>query len=259
MSSRDFKPKLIIERTIRRWPLLFMAMLLGGAAAYGVSALLPPRYEAVAQVTTNIDYTIAPEIDDHLEDRAINEAGWLMVSYKVLGNVLSSAEEEGMDITYQDIKDTFSVERIDDLWTLRVVGPDPEDVVALANIWVEEAYAQLDEAAEHAQAASVLGTYLTSLEDCLDALPDEGGSYALCTADNVDDLAGEIEEKTLLLNKELELSRAIHPAARYALVSYAQVPVEPVFHTRGTLVFSGALLGLVIALAWLFIKNNGEQ
>ena len=259
MPSKDFKPKLLIEKTISKWRLLFLAMLAGGIAAYGAAGLFPARYEAVAQVTTNIDYSIAPEIDDHMEDRAINEVGWLMVSYPVLSNVLETVKEQGMEITYQDIMDHFTVERIDDLWTLRVTGSDPEAAAFLANVWVDEAYTQLDAASEHAQAASALRAYIYSLKNCLDALPDQSGNFALCTVDNVDKITKELTIKTKQLNEELELSRAIHPAQRYALVSHALTPTEPTFHVQGVLVLNGALLGLIFAVVYLLMRASREK
>ncbi|MCD6577288.1 MAG: hypothetical protein J7K66_04655 [Anaerolineaceae bacterium] len=259
MKSDDFIPITFIQKIILKWWLLFLAMLAGGVLGYFISTRLAPRYEAAAKISASIDYTISCELEDYQEDRAINKAGWLMTSDSVLKNVHKQITEQGIDISYQGILDSFSVERIDDLWTLRVTSYKPENAVLFANLWADEAYSQLDQASEHAQNASVLMAYIYSLESCLEETPENSNQYAICTIDNVDALSSEIFAKTELLNQELELSRALLPSARYALVSYAQTPTESLVHTRGILVLSGSFLGLICAFAFLFIFFEREK
>ena len=250
MTPKEFSPIEMLEKMISKWWLLFLAMLLGGLLGFAISMVQAPRYESVAQISTNIDYQVAPEIEDYMEDRAINEAGWVIISEGVLKSVHAQAEEEGLPITYRDVIKDFSTERIDDLWNLRVAGENAEDAALLANLWVGEAYAQLDTAIEHAQSANVLGVYIASLQDC----SETNNGLAICALENTDALSEEIEEKTTLLNEELELSKALHPAMRAALVSHAQVPTAPVFHTRGLFVLSGAALGLLFGLLYLLLR-----
>ena len=259
MKSSDFTPITIIQKTISKWWLLFLAMLAGGLLGYFVSTILAPRYEAAAKISTSIDYTSSCELEDYEEDRAINEAGWLMISDSVLENVHEQISEQGVSISYQEILDSFSVERIDDLWTLRVTSRSPESAILFANIWADEAYEQLDEAFEHAQYANSLAVYIRSLESCLEEIPEGSNQFAICTIDNVDTLSSEILLKTELLNQELKLSRALLPSARYALASYAQAPTESLVHTRGFLVLSSSVLGLICALIFLFISTGKEK
>jgi uncharacterized protein involved in exopolysaccharide biosynthesis len=259
MKSNDFTPITIIQKIISKWWILFIAMLAGGLLGYFISTRLAPRYEAAATISTSIDYTISYELEDYQEDRAINEAGWLMISDPVLENVHKQISEKGVSISYVEILESFSVERVDDLWTLRVTSQNPSSAVLFANIWVDEAYDQLDQASEHAQNASSLTAYIYSLESCLEEIPEDSNQYAICTIDNVDTLSSEILTKTELLNQELELSKALLPTARYSLVSYAQTPTESLVHTRGILVLSGFFLGLICALAVLFISAEKEK
>jgi len=107
MPSRDFSPKKYFQKVVEKWWILFLAMLIGGLIGVGLSFLKTPRYEAEARISTSIDYTVLPELEDYEEDRMINEAGWVMLSDAVLENVQSKAEEQGISLSYGEMLDTF--------------------------------------------------------------------------------------------------------------------------------------------------------
>jgi len=74
MPSIDFSLKIFTESLIQKWWVLFMAIVVGGMIGAGLSFVLPARYEADARISTSVDYTLLPELQDYEEDRIINEA-----------------------------------------------------------------------------------------------------------------------------------------------------------------------------------------
>jgi len=259
MAKKYISPKKIINKAIKKWWLFFLFAVLGGAIGFLISMVQTPRYEAVARISTSIDYTISPKIEDYQEDRVIQDTGLLMISDDVLEAVRSNLADNGIAITHQEMIDSFTMERIDDLWTLRVTNFNPKLAEEMANVWMDEAYLQLDTAFQHAQTANSITVYIDSLERCLYADAEEAENYALCAVSSTDAITTEILKKTDLLKSELNLGRTINPSLRYSIISYAQTPNEPVFHTRGILILSNILLGVLAACTVIVIISGKEK
>jgi len=252
MPSQDLQPRDLFEKAIQNWRYIFLFIVFGGLLGYGLSFLQAPRYEAAAQISVSIDYARHPEIEDYEEDRAINEAGLLMVSDMVFDAVRTAAGREDISLSDAEMSGAFFAERIDDTWSLRVVGDDPNRTARVANLWAEEAFAQLDAAFTAAQEADALSGYIFALENCQDADSDTSDDYALCREGDPDAVENALREALSERDALLGQSRGLFPHARYTLVNFADVPAEATLHARGVFVFSGALLGLVLAMVYIF-------
>ncbi len=106
MAKNNISPKIIINKAINKWWLFFLFAVLGGAIGFLISMVHTPRYEAVARISTSIDYTISPKIEDYQEDRVIQDAGLLMISDDVLKAVRSlnsQFEYRWMKTTYNSV------------------------------------------------------------------------------------------------------------------------------------------------------------
>ena len=259
MKSDNFTPVRNFHNVLYKWWLLVLAALVGGIAGYLASFALPPRYEAYAQISSQLDYTDASELEDYEENRAVNEVGWVCVLDPVLNKVEAQIRAQGFDIDRQTILDTFSVERIDDLWTLRVVHTDPKTAALFANIWADESYRQLTEAYGHALQAESLQTYITALESCLELPPAEAALLKICTFEDNRALSSEIRKKTEILQHELSQARLLHPDLQFSFISQALVPMQPTRRGKGSLVFAGAALAFILALAYLLIRGGEEK
>ena len=256
MPSNSFSPRKIMEDLIHRWWVIFLAIAIGGLLGTAFSTLSPPRFQAEARISTSIDYTILPDLEDYEEDRIINEAGWVMMSDPVLLAVQERAEGEGVNVPFADLTERFSVDRIDDLWALRVIGADPQQISQLANIWVDVSYQNLTDAHAFALQASALRSTIAALEDCEDAeWPD---ALALCQSTDPQSLQAELDTLTAELDEALALSQGLNPASNYTINSYAEVPSLPSYQARGIMAFLGMLIGLVSGLVVLWFTGKKE-
>jgi uncharacterized protein involved in exopolysaccharide biosynthesis len=256
MPSESFSPRRYFEKIIHLWWVMFLAIAIGGAAGAGLSYLIPPRYEAQAKISTSIDYTILPELEDYEEDRIINEAGAVMLSDAVLLDVQERTKTEGVRIPFEDFSTRFSADRIDDLWALRVVGADQQEASSLANIWVDISFQHLTSAHAYALEASAIRSALAALEDCQQA--DDSTAPALCETTDVDTLEKELDAMTAELEEALALSLGLNPASNYTINSYAVVPLSPSYRARGVMAFLGMLLGLMAGLVALWFIGKKE-
>jgi len=256
MSSNLFSPRKFMEDLIHRWWVIFLAIALGGLLGTALSTLNPPRYQAEARISTSIDYTILPELEDYEEDRIINESGWVMLSDMVLREVQKRAAGEGVNVAFAEILERFSADRIDDLWALRVVGDDPREVSQLANIWAGVSYQHLADAHANALQASAVRSAFAALENCEQAeAPD---AIALCQSTDTQSLQAELDILTAELDEALALSQGLNPASNYTINSYAEVPSLPSYQARGIMAFLGMLIGLVSGLVVLWFTGKKE-
>ena len=256
MPSTTFSPSAYFEKLVHHWWVIFLAIAIGGMAGAGISLLTPPRYEAEAKISTSIDYTLLPELEDYEEDRIINEAGWVMLSDAVLLDVQERAKIEGERIPFEEFDTRFSADRIDDLWALRVAGTDQQEATTLANIWVDISYQHLSDAHAYALDASTIRSAIAALESCQQA--DDGSALALCETTDVGTLEVELESLTADLDDALALSLGLNPASNYTINSYAVIPLSPSYGARGVMALLGMALGLMAGLIVLWFSGKKE-
>jgi len=259
MKSDSFTPILNLKNILNKWWLLVLAGVIGGAIGCLVSLTLPPRYEAYAQISSQLNYSEAYELEDYEENRAVNEVGWVCVLDPVLNEVENQLQDRGYKVDRSAIIEMFSVERIDDLWTLRVTHTDPQTAALFANIWADESYRQLTDAYSHALEAKNLQAHVSALNSCLSLPKQKTDFLEICSEKDEKTLTEEIREKTDLLEQELALARLLHPDLQFSFVSQAVVPRKPANRARGGLVFAGAALGFILMLAYLLVKDGRKK
>ena len=258
MPSIDFSLKIFTESLIQKWWVLFMAIVVGGMIGAGLSFVLPARYEADARISTSVDYTLLPELQDYEEDRIINEAGWVMQSDAVLREVQEQALAEGFMIDMDAMLDQFSADRIDDLWALRVSSPDPQEAAALANIWVDVSFQHLTAAHAAALEASAIRNAIEALSSCPSVESSSESKLALCEEESASSLEIALSSQTQKLEDALARSEGLNPASVYTLNRYAEVPYTPSFRARGVMAFLGLLLGLAGGLMAIWFRGKKE-
>jgi hypothetical protein len=256
MPSSSFSARQYITFAIQKWWVFFLAIVIGGLLGVAISTLQPPQYEAQANLSSSIDYTLLPDLEDYEEDRIINEAGWLLFSDQVLLDVQTRAKMEGYPIAFEDFDERFSADRVDDLWALRVVSEDALEASTLANIWADVSYQHLTAAHAYALEASTIRAAIAALESCQQA--DAGSAFALCEIMDMATLQAELDEQTTAMEDALVLSQALNPASNYTINRYAVLPLAPSYQTRGAMAFLGMLLGLVAGLVVLWFAGKKE-
>jgi hypothetical protein len=256
MPSESFSPRRYFEKIIHLWWVMFLVIAIGGATGVGLSMFTPPRYEAEAKISTSIDYTILPELEDYEEDRIINEAGWVMLSDTVLLDVQERAKAQGVRIPFEDFSTPFSADRIDDLWALRVIGRDQEEVSTLANIWMDVSFQHLTTAHSYALEASAIRAAIAALESCQQE--EITTKPVLCETTDVETLDVEVDAMTAELEEALALSLGLNPASNYTINSYAVIPLSPSYQARGVMAFLGMLLGLMAGLVAMWFIGKKE-
>ena len=249
-----FTPRDTLDSALRYWWFVVAVMLLGAAIGWAFHRVRPAVYEGRASFATGIDYVRTGPLNDLEEDQAMELVGDVIKADDTRLMALELAKSQGVSISAAVFDENSYLERQNYSWVLRVRHVDADTAALLTNAWLDAGYTSLAEAYGHALIAEGLLQYSQSLTRCLETSISSEPVQALCTAKNL----AEIQKELLALNEakteELLASRGLFPAMAFSIVERASVPVEPVQYERNSLVFLGAVLGLVAAV-WLIYLN----
>jgi hypothetical protein len=247
-SDKGFVLLDFLKKTLAGWKRLVLLMIVGGLVGMGISKFQQPVYETRAVVAVTIDYTRTGALSDIQEDQAMRGLGDVIESDGVLDRVISDAEHAGFSIDRAWIAEHFTLEREEFRWFLRVRDTDAEWAASLANIWIDNAVEVLDNAMQHTLIAAHLQQYLDSLEYCLERQSAQSMLAEPCAGIDFDYLYGEIQKTAVEIGNQQKSGLGLMPTIQYFIAEEASVNTQPAQNTRGVLVFSGALLGFLMAL-----------
>jgi hypothetical protein len=236
--SQTFTPYDTLENAFRAWWLVVALMILGGLFGLLLSRLRAPLYEATAVISISIDYARSGDLEDYEADYVIGIAGDVIASSDVYAAVAAQA---GLDS--DQLKLNLFIERSYHTWTLRARHSSPEQAAMLANLWADQAMSELSAALEQSLLADRYARLVEQLQACL-AQPEPAA--ALCR--DVDQVRQQIAEVTAGESNARVLSRGIPAYTLFTLSRRAALPTRPVVFGQGQMVFSGALIGLLLAI-----------
>lgn len=267
-SMKEFSPLTAMENALRNWWLLIAVTILGGGAGWTFHLLQPPFYEAKAIITMSIDFTQAGPMSQYEEDYTFYTAGAWMTSTVTREQMVARAQEQGMEITVEQLNGMMFLESKQSVWELRIRHSDPQIAAALANIWAEEAYAALERGRGHAWQEWLLFQELVALQRCLPqslsptpiptltnyqvARPspfDVPRDEVLCASFNsIEQIQAAKQVVVSQLSREKEAAGGVLPFLTFALTERASPPSQPVVYQRNTLVLGGAFVGFIAGI-----------
>jgi uncharacterized protein involved in exopolysaccharide biosynthesis len=254
MTSSQFTPVKTLETSLRYWWFVFALMLLGAGAGWGFHAARPALFEGRASLAAGIDYARTGPMSDVEEDQAMELIGDVINADDTRLAAIALAESQGTTVTPESFRSAGYSERTNYLWVLRVRHADPQTAAVLTNAWLDASYAMLEEAYSHALIAEEYLRYTQSLTSCLENGVPVEPAQAYCSAANLAEIQKELTALNAAKKDELLASRGLFPAMSFTIVERASVPSVPVQYRRNTLVFSGAVLGFVLAVWLLYLQ-----
>lgn len=249
-SSAEFVPRDVLVTALRRWWVIALAVLVGGLAGLGLHALRPTVFEARFEVLLGLDQVGSGELERFEEDAALDAAGLILGGPETLQQVAEAARQAGIEVQPEDLAQMATLERRRTAWMVRLRGPDPQRLEALASVWLQTGFSALEEAYVHARRADSVRRALSSLESCLARTAHSSPAEGLCGAGNLAELQAEIQRTGDLLAQEQQGARGLMSFVLVGSAEKAIVPPQAVANGRGTLALAGALIGLVLGV-WI--------
>jgi hypothetical protein len=147
--SKEFSPYEYFSRVISYWWVVLLGTLIGGAFGIIFFMLHPPVYEATATYFVTLDMNRFPtlgvrqDLIQYNEDMALNTTEGALLASEVLNQVVSRAQDQGINITLPELLDNYTIERRQDLWELRYRSQSPSQAQDIVTIWSQLGYEEM--------------------------------------------------------------------------------------------------------------------
>ena len=245
IKKTEFSPRIFHARPTE-WLSVAGIMLLGALIGLVISFMLPPKYEAIARLTTNLEVVTDTNVTEIMVDAQVDIVGTLVFHPDVIERVRQSLEDEGLAYELTDLTRKTKIERQLMSTLIKVRDIDPEVAALIATTWVEKAFERLNEAYPHALALSEAKASQAMLTGCLEDITNQDLPFCQSlTEERADQLLRETEN---IILKESPLSLGLTGELNISQYQPAPIPASPVAFQRSILVLAGALAGLVFAL-----------
>jgi hypothetical protein len=252
----DVIPSDLLKRLIRWWWLMLLCMIAGGAAGILVVKLQKPVYESQASITTSIDFAYAGRINEAQQDSLISAIGDIIDSSSVMSVVKQKAEEAGISLSDQQIKDRFTKSRQGYRWELTVRANDAQIAQSLTQIWVESADEALAQMHIKSQETLAMRSAQLALQNCFSqsVVVDPAASY--CSTENLTTIRDVLDETSTSKKLSTLPDAILLSTISTQITDDAYLPTHPVLLNRNLTTLAGSFCGLLIGLGFLLVGKN---
>jgi hypothetical protein len=233
-----------------QWWAVIVLMMLGALAGLGLHQLRPETYRASATLVVGIDFVRTAAISETEIANIIGLVGDQVSSTSVVEETVQRAQAEGIEVDTAGLHAAGSAIRQNHVWLIEVRHPDPVVSARLANLWAENAYAQLDSLMVHSVLADNLAAAINAMQSCYELMPVLP-AHAYCNPENLPNLQSMMLDLTRQLEAARQASGQIPSTASVAIGRQALTPLTPEDDYRNLYLFVGALVGLGSALVLL--------
>ena len=245
-SELDYQVKFFSKKGFEPWLIVAVGIILGALIGGVLSLFFTPIYEAKALVSTNMELRVDGTLTEIMLDAQINHIGELVFYPEVVSRLIEMEAAQGNELTLEDLKQKTSVERQLMNTIIKVKDPDPQLAARIASEWAEILYNRLNEAYLHAVRLSEAKLQYEALSACFsDALKVP---KTFCLSLTPDELSKELKRLNAIILEESPKSLGLTLALNVSQYQPAAVPVDPLNYQRGTLILSGAGVGLIIGI-----------
>jgi hypothetical protein len=251
----ELSPRDLLDRLFRYWYWVAIAILLGGIIGWLTSYLLPPIYEAHAEIYINLDSNLWVQ-ENHPGNpvefaiaESVRPITVLLYSDETINNLVAAAQQENIPLDKNTILNTFTIQRINMTWLMTVRASNPQNATRLADLWVQAALPIHQAAHTHAVSAYALTVQRAALFACFDkATLTAGNACAGTSFASLADLQPALAKLDAQIAAEKELSLGLDPALNVLPGAPAAVPAEPVRDRRSWLALAGTMIGLILGI-----------
>ena len=254
MDIKEYSPWDTFANILNHWGWVVLLALIGGSLGWIIHRLQPPVYESKAEITVIIDYSQTAPMTEYDQDHTIGIVKAVVLSKEVIEQVEAKAQAQRLSIKALKYGESIFLERKHSVLELIIRSRDAQDASSLANLWAETAYDSLVKAKQNALQARVLRGELVALEKCLqlpEATPDRP---ELCASYTSDELPDRIQSVVFEVGQAETQARGILSILSFEISQPAESPTQPVAYGANLLVFSGAMIGLMLGLLAISMK-----
>ena len=254
----EYYPRILSAKV--KYPIrnVIILMIVGALVGLIVTSFLPPVYEAVSVITTNMEITPTGAVNELMYDSQVNYISHLAYHLPILEELFFSEAEEGhyLDNTEFVHEDT-SVERELMKTNLKYRHADPVIAARVATNWGKLLYEALLEAYPHGVLVSEAQSQLDLIDSCVNDA--DSTLTAFCESLTEEEIKRINEEAKQTILHETELSLGLTREIIISDFQPAFVPEKPLRFTRGSFILNGSLIGFLLAITINEIIPNRKK
>jgi len=250
----SYTPREHLLQIYRGWWLIALLGLIGGLSGRLVYAAREPIYASSIEFAVTIDTAQTGPLSEREYDRLQHAFGRVLNARDILDQTLSEAALEGIEFDIPTFRSIVVQEWRGSVWEYTVRHTDPETARTLAEIWGETAVTALETALAHAIEARNFRGYMDALITCGDPALTPGSNT--CVLPPYEDIEQELAALTVHWEDAVAKSRGLIPAVAFEQTRTAELAKAPATSGQATLVFSGAVLGILIGIWVINFKRD---
>jgi uncharacterized protein involved in exopolysaccharide biosynthesis len=250
----DFVPSAMIVKAAKKWWVFAALMILGGLAGMLVTRLHKPVYQSQAVITTAVNYAYSGRLEDYELDHIILTVGDIINSTAVREQTLALAKTVWPGFTAADMEKNLTAVRKGNDWILSSRASDPSAAQSLANWWSDAAMLALQKMSQNALTDFHTQAAMLSVESCFSESVLVETAVSGCTPADISQLKSFLssdDTSAAALRNSILLSNL-----SFEVTTQPEHPSAPVLYRQNLNVAAGALIGLLIGLAWFFRRGN---
>lgn len=244
----DFVPSELMRKTIKKWWVFIVLMVLGGLAGMLATRIHKPVYQSQAVITTAVDYAYAGRLEDYELDHILLTVGDIIDSTAVRQQVQGIMQAEIVGLNDVDLQKNLTAIRKGNDWILNARSADPAIAQKMAVAWSDNALAALLQMSENARADFHTQAAMLSVENCFSQLTVVENAPAGCSQAELDQIEAYLTidaDDPATLRESILLSNL-----SFAVTTEPELPASPVLFRQNLNVLAGVLIGLVCGLGW---------
>jgi hypothetical protein len=256
--DKDISPSESLERVLRYWWVITLAMMVGGMVGWLIGHYSSPVYEARAGYRVTLDddavltelHKTKPDAELTYDIRAPYLAPIALLFYTP--EVRAAVQEQAIAAGLNFPKDGFRtgelfLDQHGNEWTAVVRHKDPDTAAQLANLWITIADEQLRTAHEQAVLAASLKLKIDVIAKCFNnAGLSEANQCAATSFASLDDMQTSYGDLARQYQDALTASDGISTMVNFQPGTRATPPARPIYYNIGSLMLIGSLIGLII-------------
>jgi len=262
----EFPIKMLHNPRKYPWIILFVSISLGGLIGFLTGYFLKPIYEAQAKLTANVDIKEnRPIVTELMVDMQILHVGELLFHPDIIQPLLDAEAALGNPLTIESLYEIAAIERQGMNTLIKVRSNDPVLAARIANNWGNSAFERLEQAKPHAIRATEARQRIAMLNYCFPTTPNDFPWYGpspdtvqFCEGLTFDEADSYLKEANLILLEEDTKTLGLSDSLNLSAFTPSSIPTKPIQYGRGTLVFSGALIGLVLGLIGISLRDKNQ-
>jgi uncharacterized protein involved in exopolysaccharide biosynthesis len=247
----------LLKKGSNDWLVIVILMIIGALLGFGFSFFKKPIYEASALVTTNMALNEEGSVDEFMMDAQINHIGDLYYNSVVIEELIEREADKGINLDLETLKEIASIERRMLSTLVKIRHVDPKIAAQIASDWAEILYNKLQEAYPYALELTTAKNTLFLLENCGNP-PEDVEPDAFCESMTKEEYDRALSEAKDIILKNSKKSLGLSEYLNVVQWQAAEIPTKALIYHRGSMVFAGSVIGLLIALVAIILRKSHD-